>query len=34
MISVYDDRSEESQFDKYFGADGIQKIEKKGLGDL
>ena len=34
MISVYDDRSEEAQFDKYFGADGIQKVEGKGLGDL
>ena len=34
MISVYDDRPEESQFDKYFGADGVQQVEQKGLGDL
>lgn len=34
MISVYDDRSEEDQFDKYFGADGIKQVEQKGLEDL
>lgn len=34
MISVYDDRSEEEQFDKYFSSGGIQQVEKKGLGDL
>lgn len=34
MISIYDDRSEEAQFDKYFGADGIQQVEQKGINDL
>lgn len=34
MISIYDDRDEESQFDKYFGADGIQQVEQKGITDL
>jgi len=34
MISIYDDRTEENQFEKYFGADGIQQVEQKGLNDL
>ena len=34
MISIYDDRSEEEQFDKYFSSGGIQQVEKKGIEDL
>lgn len=34
MISIYDDRSEEEQFDKYFGADGIQQLGQKEITDL
>lgn len=34
MVRVYDDRSTDSQFEKYFGADGIKQVEQKGLADL
>lgn len=34
LVRIYDDRSSESQLEKYFGADGIKKIEQKGLSDL
>lgn len=34
MISIYDDRSEEEQFDKYFGSDGIKQVEQKGIEDM
>ena len=34
MLRIYDDRSTESQFEKYFGADGIKHVEQKGLSDL
>lgn len=34
MISVYDDRTEEAEFDKFFGVGGIQQVEQKGINDL
>lgn len=34
MVRLYDDRTNESQFEKYFGADGIKQVEKKNLSDL
>lgn len=34
MLALYDDRSQDSQLEKYFGADGIQNTEKKTLSDL
>lgn len=34
LVRVYDDRSNESQLEKYFGADGIKHVENKGLEDL
>lgn len=34
LVRVYDDRSSESQLEKYFGANGINQIDKKGLSDL
>lgn len=34
MVRIYDDRSNESQFEKYFGAGGINQVESKGLSDL
>lgn len=34
MVRVYDDRSGDSQLEKYFGADGIKQIEQKSLDDL
>ena len=34
MVRIYDDRTNESQFEKYFGAEGINQVEKKGLADL
>lgn len=34
MIRLYDDRSQDSQLEKYFGADGIQNTEQKTLEDL
>ena len=34
MVSVYKDRDTEDNLDKYFGADGIKKVEKKNLEDL
>ncbi len=34
MISHYDNRTKESQFEKYFGEDGIKQVESKGLDDL
>lgn len=34
MVRIYDDRSNESQFEKYFGAEGIKQVEQKGLLDL
>ena len=33
-IKPYDDRTVDSQLDKYFGEDGIKKVESKGLSDL
>lgn len=34
MLRVYDDRSSDSQLEKYFGADGINQVEKKSLSEL
>jgi len=34
MLRVYDDRTNDEQLEKYFGADGIQNVEKKELSDL
>lgn len=34
MVKLYDDRTADSQLEKFFGEDGIKKIEKKGLEDL
>ena len=34
LVRVYDDRSSESQLEKYFGADGIKQVDKKELEDL
>ena len=34
MVRLYDDRSADSQLDKYFGEEGIKQVEKKGLSDL
>lgn len=34
LVSVYNDIEAEDTFDKYFGAEGIKKVEKKGLEDL
>ena len=34
MLKIYDDRTDDAQLEKYFGADGIKQIEKKGLSDL
>lgn len=34
MIKLYNDNTGESQFEKYFGADGIKKVESGSLNDL
>lgn len=34
MLRVYDDRTSDSQLEKYFGEDGIKQVEKRGLTDL
>lgn len=34
MLKIYDDRTLDSQFDKYFGAEGIKKVEKGSLDDM
>ena len=34
MVRIYDDRSGDSQLEKYFGEDGIKVVESKGLEDL
>lgn len=34
MLRIYDDRSSDSQLEKYFGVDGIKEIENKSLSDL
>lgn len=34
MVRLYDDRSADSQLDKYFGEDGIKQVESKSLNDL
>jgi len=34
MVSVYDDRNKELEFEKFFGAEGIKQVEKKGLNSL
>ena len=34
LVSVYRDSDAEDTFDKYFGAEGIKKVEQKGLQDL
>ena len=34
MVRLYDDRSTDSQLDKYFGEDGIKQVESKSLNDL
>jgi integrase len=34
LVDVYRDIEAEDTFDKYFGAEGIKNVEKKGLSDL
>jgi len=34
LVDVYSDLDAEDSFDKYFGAEGIKKVEQKGLEDL
>lgn len=34
MVRIYDDRSSDSQLEKYFDSNGIKQIEKKNLQDL
>lgn len=34
MVGVYKDIEAEDTFEKYFGAEGIKKVEQKGLSDL
>lgn len=34
MVRLYDDRTVDSQLDKYFGEDGIKQVESKSLNDL
>ena len=34
MVKVYDSRPEETKLNKFFCADGIKKVEKKGIDDL
>ena len=34
MVRIYDDRTSESQFEKYFGAEGINQVKQKGFADL
>lgn len=34
MIRIYDDRSSDSQLEKYFGSDGIKVVKKSSLEDL
>lgn len=34
LVSVYDDRPEDSMFEKYFGADGIKNVGQTSLEDL
>jgi hypothetical protein len=33
-VDVYSDLEAEDTFDKYFGAEGVKKVEQKGLEDL
>lgn len=34
LVDVYDDTDAEENFDKYFGANGIKKVEEKDITDL
>ena len=34
MLRIYDDRSQDSQLEKYFGEDGIIQVDQKSLSDL
>lgn len=34
MVRLYDDRTADSQLEKFFGEDGIKQVEKKDLSDL
>lgn len=34
MVRIYDDRTADSQLEKFFGADGIKQVEVKKLSDL
>lgn len=34
MVRLYDDRTKDSQLEKYFNADGIKQVDRKGLSDL
>lgn len=34
MVRIYDDRSNEAQFEKYFGADGIKQVKELSLEEL
>lgn len=34
MVKLYDDRSKDSQLEKYFGAEGIKQVKKIDLSDL
>lgn len=34
MVRLYDDRTKDSQLEKYFNADGIKQVDRKELSDL
>ena len=34
MVRLYDDQTAESQFDKYFGANGIKDVKQSTLTEL
>ena len=34
MLRIYDDRELDSQFDKYFGEDGIKQVKSSSLDNL
>lgn len=34
MLRIYDDRTDEAQFERYFGADGIKKVASTSITDL
>ena len=34
MVKIYDDTPSEEQFEKYFGSEGIKKVEQTSLENL